>query len=77
MAVMCGLCGEIWERDPALEVACPQCLAPVGVKCRRPSGHGCDLHHARDQAALDVGVLKPCKAAPVAVVEPKQLVMAI
>lgn len=63
MTVMCAGCGRTWERDPALEVACPQCLAPVGVKCRRPSGHGCNLHHARDYAAMDAGFVEVCPAA--------------
>lgn len=61
MTVMCGICGQTWARDPALEVPCPQCHAPVGVKCRRPSGHNCDIHHARDQAALDAGIIEVCK----------------
>jgi hypothetical protein len=61
VSVTCRHCGQTWPRDPALEVPCPQCLAPIGVKCRRPSGHGCDLHHSRDQAAMDAGKLEPCK----------------
>lgn len=34
-------CGHEWDRDPVLEVACPECDAPVGVKCASvaPSGH--------------------------------------
>jgi hypothetical protein len=62
--VSCSACGESWPRDPALGVPCPQCQAPVGKPCKRPSGHGCNLHHSRDQAALDAGVLKRCTAAP-------------
>jgi hypothetical protein len=58
MSVSCSNCGEEWPRDPALEVPCPTCHAPVGVKCRRPSGHGCDLHASRDQAAMDAGFLR-------------------
>lgn len=61
--VRCELCGQQWPRDPALEVACPICLAPAGVKCRRPSGHPCDLHAARDRRALDLGLINPCPAA--------------
>jgi len=40
MTVECALCGAQWPRDPALETGCPDCLAPVGQGCRRPSGHG-------------------------------------
>jgi hypothetical protein len=34
-------CGKTWPRDPILEVACPKCKAPAGVKCGayRPSEH--------------------------------------
>lgn len=64
MPVSCSTCGEEWPRDPALEVPCPTCHAPVGVKCRRPSGHGCVLHASRDQAAMDAGFLRPCPKEP-------------
>jgi DNA-directed RNA polymerase subunit RPC12/RpoP len=60
MTVACSQCGEEWPRDPALEVPCPTCHARVGVKCRRPSGHPCELHASRDQAAIDAGFLRPC-----------------
>lgn len=64
---ICQRCGQYWPRDPALEVACPQCQAPVGVKCRRPSGHSGNfvrLHAARDQAAMDAGLLQRCPGTP-------------
>jgi hypothetical protein len=64
MPVSCFNCGDTWPRDPALEVSCPTCHAPVGLKCRRPSGHGCELHASRDQAAMDAGFLRPCPKAP-------------
>ncbi len=38
----CGECGgDVFERDPVLEVKCPVCGAPVGVHCASvaPSGH--------------------------------------
>ena len=57
MTATCSNCGETWPRDPALEVACPTCHARVGVKCRRPSGHSCELHRSCDQAAMDAGFL--------------------
>lgn len=47
-------CRRTWARDPFLEVACPTCLAPVGVHCRRPSEHrvwGGAPHAERDIAA--------------------------
>lgn len=39
--VGCSKCGQTWERDPALEVACPKCQAKVGAACvaKRPSEH--------------------------------------
>jgi hypothetical protein len=37
---------------------------PVGVKCRRPSEHGCDIHPKRDQLAMDMGFLQRCTASP-------------
>jgi hypothetical protein len=64
MSVSCVNCGQEWPRDPALEVPCPTCHAPIGVKCRRPSGHGCELHASRDQAAMDAGCLRPCPKGP-------------
>jgi len=67
MTVSCSNCGEEWPRDPALEVECPTCHAPVGVKCRRPSGHPCELHASREQggdgrrilAAMPEGTERP------------------
>lgn len=57
MPVICSRCGQEWPRDPALEVACPVCHAPVGAECRRPSGHRVwagDIHPERDRLALQV-----------------------
>lgn len=64
MTVTCSNCGEEWPRDPALEVPCPTCHAPVGVKCRGPSGHPCELHASRDRAAMGAGFLRPCPKGP-------------
>jgi len=38
------------------------------VKCRRPSGHGCDLHATRDREALRLGIYARCpgESAPAA-----------
>lgn len=55
-----GRCGKTWPRDPVLEVVCPSCNAPVGVKCRRPSGHRCDPHAPRDVLADQKGCYGPC-----------------
>ena len=46
-----------------LEVECPTRHAPIGRKCRRPSGHECELHASRDQRAMDRGLLERCPAA--------------
>lgn len=37
----CRECDHVFPRDPVLEVSCPVCEAPVGVKCASvaPSGH--------------------------------------
>lgn len=56
-------CGKEWERDPALEVECPHCHAPIGVECKRPSGHrvwGGDPHPARDILADQLGHYGVC-----------------
>lgn len=58
--VQCAWCRGAWPCDPALEVPCPACQAPAGVKCRRPSGHGCDLHATRDREALRLGIYARC-----------------
>lgn len=61
MTVQCQRgCGRTWLRDPVLEVVCPTCGAPVGVKCRRPSGHGCAPHAPRDIVADKTGHYGPC-----------------
>lgn len=65
-AVICSRCGEEWARDPALEVPCPTCSAPIGLNCKRPSGHGVwgdQPHAARDEAAMKAGLLRRCSAA--------------
>lgn len=69
MGISCTNCGTEWERDPALEVACPSCAAEVGQRCRRPSGHPVNMgtqlrgiHAAREQHALGDGILEPCPA---------------
>lgn len=69
MTIFCGLCGDGWERDPALEVRCPTCFRAPGRRCVRPSGHECKIHADRDQLAMDEGWLKPCAG----VVRPVQL----
>lgn len=63
MTVTCCGCGTTWPRDPALGVACPRCHAPVGGRCKRPSGHGCDSHVERDGDALAAGLIQPCPGA--------------
>lgn len=56
-------CGLTWPRDPVLEVPCPTCKAPVGVGCKRPSGHSgpfVELHADRDLLADREGKYGPC-----------------
>lgn len=60
MTAVCKRCGQAWARDPALEVPCPHCGAAIGSPCKRPSGHGCELHPDRDRAALAAGIYQPC-----------------
>ncbi len=66
MTGQCARCGEVWPRDPALESDCPDCLAPVGQGCRRPSGHAAwgpgSIHKAREIRAMTLGLLQPCPA---------------
>ena len=62
MTVCCNACGEEWPRDPAFEVECPDCRVAIGSPCRRPSGHGCAVHAARDRLAIESGFLAPCPA---------------
>lgn len=62
-SVTCALCGRTWPRDPALEVPCPTCKAPIGSICKRPSGHrtyGGVPHPDRDRAAMAAGLLERC-----------------
>lgn len=56
-------CGQTWPRDPALEVICPTCRAPIGRACARPSEHrtwGGEPHAERDIAADRAGRYGPC-----------------
>ena len=56
-------CSLEWLRDPILEVVCPDCGAGVGVRCKRPSGHGgsfVDAHASRDIAADRQGAYGTC-----------------
>jgi hypothetical protein len=57
-------CDRTWPRDPVLEVACPDCGARVGTRCRRPSGHTAwgeaNFHAARDTAADQAGCYGQC-----------------
>ncbi|MCX8571169.1 hypothetical protein [Aminobacter sp. MET-1] len=56
-------CDRSWPRDPALEVACPDCRAKIGAPCKRPSGHPLfahGVHGARDLAADAAGQYGVC-----------------
>lgn len=77
MSVTCHRCGQEWPRDPALEVECPTCHAPVGRPCVRPSEHktwGGQPHPERDRLAMRVvpGYGR-CPAAGVAAVRQGEL----
>jgi hypothetical protein len=63
--VRCDACGQTWDRHPALEVECPQCHAKPGRNCRRPGEYNLsDPHVAREQLAVDSGVLPLCSEGP-------------
>lgn len=50
----CERCGDTWDFDPRLIVACPDCKAKVGVTCVRPSEHRTSMpHKARRQLAFE------------------------
>lgn len=67
-AVRCHACGESWARDPILAVPCPDCRAPIGAFCKRPSGHKASSYHARrDHAAVAAGAYGFCPAGPSAI----------
>lgn len=56
-------CEKNWQRDPVLEVACPDCHAGIGVRCKRPSGHSgpfIEMHAARDVLADRQGKYGDC-----------------
>ena len=71
-------CGKTWPRDPVLEVRCPTCQAPVGRRCKRPSGHACEVHVGRDRLADRAGHYGACPLGicgthfPVVLAEPKK-----
>lgn len=57
-----GGCGDSWDADPRLGVACPDCGARAGVPCIAPSGHTkatgfSQPHKARRTLAFS---LNPC-----------------
>jgi len=63
VSVRCNACGEEWNRHPALIVECPQCGAAAHADCVRPSGHSgpfIEPHAAREQLAVDRGLLALC-----------------
>lgn len=62
-------CPKTFERDPALEVSCPNCDAEPGDLCRRPSGHVVwntewnlpkGIHPTRDIEALRQRAYEDC-----------------
>lgn len=81
MTFICHACGQEWPRHPALEVACPECGALAGRGCKRPSGHAgpfIEPHAAREQVAVDLGVLQLCPEGPTRrspIAQPQQLTL--
>jgi hypothetical protein len=81
MTVSWNARSQEWDRDPAVEVACPKCGAQIGRYCivRRPSGHTCNfgnktlIHPARDQLAIDLGFLQRCSAAIIPEIDRAQM----
>jgi hypothetical protein len=66
-------CNRDWPRDPILDVACPDCHGPVGVRCKRPSGHSGSFvtaHAARDLAAEQPVPTAPVRSAAAALQPP-------
>ncbi|WP_443029628.1 zinc finger domain-containing protein [Sphingomonas sp. TX0522] len=66
-------CERSWPRDPVLEVRCPDCAAPIGVRCRRPSGHSgpfVGLHASRDLLADRQGAYGACPLGTCGLQEP-------
>lgn len=64
---ICQNCGEEWQTHPATRVECPDCKAPAGAPCKRPSGHayfGGAAHRQREQLAVDERLLPMCPQAP-------------
>ncbi len=57
----CEWCGEEWKKHPATVVPCPDCQAPAGSPCQRPSGHrASEPHVERERRAVEEGLLKTC-----------------
>lgn len=56
--VACASCAHQFAQDPPFSVACPDCKAPAGSYCHRPSEHAGPLvpfHKSRDLEALKQG----------------------
>lgn len=54
-------CGDTWDTDPRLAVACPKCGAAAGAGCCRPSEHAGNFvtpHAERRRLAFE---LRPCR----------------
>jgi len=63
----CERCGQTWPVHPFSLVPCPICHAKVGQRCLRPSDHSgpfVGYHVAREQAAIDAGILQKCPGEP-------------
>lgn len=54
--VTCNGCGRFYPVHPCMLVACPECRAKVGSRCRRPSEHeAANFHVGREREAVIAG----------------------
>lgn len=74
-------CGKTWQRDPMLEVQCPDCCAAPGRYLVRPSGQSgpfVDGHAARDVGADAAGAYGVCPLGICGIVhQPAQMAFAL
>ena len=55
-SVTCDWCGAVDAKGTCpWAIACPSCGVAPGARCKRPSGHDCDMHSARYLKAEGLG----------------------
>lgn len=60
MSVNCIKCARQWNRDPALEVPCPACAAPIGHRCKGQPPGATRFHVRREYLAIERGFTERC-----------------